>query len=527
MESPGAGEWSGRHCWAVSFVLVSVLAGAWALATPLFAAPDEPAHVINAAAIVRGQLLPPEDGGIGRVRIPAPYAQAHGVPQCYAFRSTVPASCAPALTGPMTDAIADTTAGRYPPLYYALVGMPSLVAPPELAVYLMRLLGGMLSAGFLAGALSAAASARRPALLVVGVAVAVSPMVLFLASTVNPNSLEIAAAACLWVCGLVLAGRPRSTAVPGLVRGAGVSACVLVLTRTLSPLWLGCIGAVLLLVAGWPNVMKLSRRIDVRCWLVAIATTSAVAIGWVHYAGSNSFDTSTKKYPLTGPAAFRASLDRTDWSLHQMVGLFGWVDTSASPLAYYLWFFAIGVLLLLGLAAARPNVRLALLGLCAASVLLPVALESRVAPYLGLVWQGRYTMPIAVGVPLIAAYALTQLPEPADDARVRTPADMLLTRLCATVVAVLAIAHVTAFLSALRRYTVGAGLTHKLDLFSGPWQPPLTAAGVSVLFGLAILGYGWWLLRLVRPGREPQLVSAHRHVTASAAPSTSSRPAPR
>ena len=143
----------------------------------------------------------------------------------------------PALTGPTTDAIADTPAGRYPPLYYALVGMPSLVAPPELAVYLMRLLGGMLSAGFLAGALSAAASARRPALLVVGVAVAVSPMVLFLASTVNPNSLEIAAAACLWVCGLVLAGRPRSAAVPGMVRGAGVSACVLVLTRTLSPLW--------------------------------------------------------------------------------------------------------------------------------------------------------------------------------------------------------------------------------------------------------------------------------------------------
>lgn len=94
MESPGAGEWSGRHCWAVSFVLVSVLAGALALATPLFAAPDEPAHVINAAVIVRGQLLPPEDGGIGRVRIPAPYAQAHGVPQGYAFRSTVPASCA-------------------------------------------------------------------------------------------------------------------------------------------------------------------------------------------------------------------------------------------------------------------------------------------------------------------------------------------------------------------------------------------------------------------------------------------------
>jgi len=504
MESSDARPWSARRCWVVSFLLFAMLAGSWSLASPLFSAPDEPAHVINAAAVVRGQLLPPHDGGVSQVRVPAVYASAHAVPGCFAFKATVPADCAPGLTGPTSDVVVGTPAGRYPLLYYAVVGLPTLVAPPKLAVYLMRLISILLCAGFLAGALSAAASARRPRFLVLGVAVAVTPMVLFLAGAVNPNSLEIAAAVCLWVCGLVLVGRPPAAAVPGLVSGLGASACVLVLTRALSPVWLACIGAVLLLLAGWSQLVELWRRPDVRRCVVAIAATSVVAMLWIYYAGTNAVDTTTRRYPLAGPAGLRASLDRTDWSLHQMVGIFGWLDAPASPLAYYAWFFVIGLLLLLGLAAAGPRVRLALLSLSVATVLLPVALESRVAPYLGLVWQGRYTMPIAVGVPLLAGYALTELPQSSSAGHLPTPVDAFLPRLCGTVVATLVIAHVSAFLWALRRYTVGLGLTHKLDLFSGRWQPPLTAAGVSVLFAVAALGYGWWLLRLVRAHREPE-----------------------
>jgi len=504
MESSDARPWSARRCWVVSFLLFAMLAGSWSLASPLFSAPDEPAHVINAAAVVRGQLLPPHDGGVSQVRVPAVYASAYAVPACFAFKATVPADCAPGLTGSTTDVVVGTTAGRYPPLYYAVVGLPTLVAPPKQAVYLMRLISILLCAGFLAGALSAAASARRPRLLVLGVAVAVTPMVLFLAGAVNPNSLEIAAAVCLWVCGLVLVGRPPAAAVPGLVSGLGASACVLVLTRALSPVWLACIGAVVLLLAGWSQLVELWRRPDVRRCVVAIVATSVVAMLWIYYAGTNAVDTTTRPYPLAGPAGLRASLNNTDWSLHQMVGIFGWLDAPAAPLSYYFWFFAIGLLLLLALAAASPRSRLALIGLCAACVLLPVALESRVAPYLGLVWQARYTMPIAVGVPVLAAYAGTQLLQPARGEFGRPPVDALLPRLSATVVTVLAIAHVAAFLSALRRYTVGAGLTHKLDLFSGPWQPPLTAAGVSALFGLAVLGYGAWLLRIGRPAGPPE-----------------------
>jgi hypothetical protein len=59
-------EWSRstlRHQWWSAFVVFFVLAAAWSVATPLFASPDEPSHVVRAASLVRGQILGDEPRG--------------------------------------------------------------------------------------------------------------------------------------------------------------------------------------------------------------------------------------------------------------------------------------------------------------------------------------------------------------------------------------------------------------------------------------------------------------------------------
>lgn len=516
---------SARGRWLVSFVLFALLAGCWSLASPLFSGPDEPSHVVNAAAVVRRQLLPRQSSGNSLVRVPAIYESSHRVPRCYIFRPTVSADCAEPFTGSTMDTVVVTQAGRYPPLYYALVGLPTLVWPSEAGVRLMRLLSCLLCAGFLAGALSAAAGAgavrsvkppEPPASLspirwlVTGVAVAVSPMVLFLAGTVNPNALEIAAAVCLWTCGLALACRPVPLAGSGLVSGAGLAACTLVLTRGLSPVWLACVGTALLSVTGRTRVVELSRRFDVRRWLVAVTVSSVMAVAWVRFAGTNHVDTSTVRFPTTLAAAVRGSLERTDWNLHQMIGLFGWLDTSASMLTYYLWLIAIGMLLLAGLAAAPIRIRVALSAVLVATLAVPIILEYQFVRYLGPVWQGRYTLPLAVGVPLLSAYALVAAagsPTVDTDSGRSTPLQLRLPR---TGIAALAVGHVAAFGWALRRYTVGGGLEHRLDLFSGRWQPPLTAAGLCALFVVVVVLYAGWLNYLLshRAGAVPHTVDA-------------------
>src|SRR5258705_2111054 len=58
----------------ITFLLVFAVEIVWAFAMPLFSAPDEPSHVIRAAAVARGQLLgdtprvplTPRDVALGR-----------------------------------------------------------------------------------------------------------------------------------------------------------------------------------------------------------------------------------------------------------------------------------------------------------------------------------------------------------------------------------------------------------------------------------------------------------------------------
>ncbi|HTW98533.1 MAG TPA: hypothetical protein VMD59_07140, partial [Acidimicrobiales bacterium] len=67
---------------AVSFVCMA----GWSFASPLFSGPDEPVHVIKAAAVVRGQLLGDLLDGpsspFAEVHIPAFYATTRNLPTC-------------------------------------------------------------------------------------------------------------------------------------------------------------------------------------------------------------------------------------------------------------------------------------------------------------------------------------------------------------------------------------------------------------------------------------------------------------
>jgi len=69
------------------FAIVWLLSIAWSLATPLFGGPDEPAHVIKAATVARGEftgeLIGKSDSPFGRVLVPEYYATTRNIPTCF------------------------------------------------------------------------------------------------------------------------------------------------------------------------------------------------------------------------------------------------------------------------------------------------------------------------------------------------------------------------------------------------------------------------------------------------------------
>ena len=109
--------------WLSATAAFAIIGCTWAFAIARYGGPDEPAHVIRAAAVAQGDLLgKPVDGfeeGYRQVTVPG--ALASGDPACFRHDETIDASCAVA-TSSATDVAVATSAGTAPPWYYAIVG---------------------------------------------------------------------------------------------------------------------------------------------------------------------------------------------------------------------------------------------------------------------------------------------------------------------------------------------------------------------------------------------------------------------
>lgn len=111
--------------WLAIGALLLLMLAAWAVAIPLMASPDEPSHVVKAAAVARGQwggVLGPAPTDTSRpgagtiVQLPSDFAEVISLPDCFAFHPDVSAGCqqavAPAVGGLVP---VETFAGQYPP----------------------------------------------------------------------------------------------------------------------------------------------------------------------------------------------------------------------------------------------------------------------------------------------------------------------------------------------------------------------------------------------------------------------------
>lgn len=459
----------GRTYW-VAFALLAMLMGAWAVANPPMASPDEPAHVIKAAAVVRGQLTgTPDPGGPGSatVDVPALYAFASQVPACFVFNSNVPASCSPE---PPADLDATTTAGtwvvRNNPLYYAAVGLPTLLPPGSLSFYLMRLVSVLLSAAVLAWGFRAVAELKESRFVGLGLLAAVTPMVLFLGSTVNSSALEISASAALWVALLALLRSPDPARLPVRMAGVAVLAVLLTNARGLSPVFLCLIAALAVASSPWSNFVAAARDRRSWPWIAVIGVGFAASLAWIGYAGTlGAGGASGTGISFLG--AFRVAVLQTPDYLTAAIGHFGWLDT-ALPQWLYLW-LVVGVgfpVVLALLVAARRKDALAVAVVATAALAVPVLIQAWQAKNVGIIWQGRYSLPLLVGLPIVAGFVvrrgIRRVPQ------LSGPAPFVVTAV------VIGVGQVCAIAYNLHRYMRGTGSSW-IATAPTDWAPPLPA----------------------------------------------------
>lgn len=486
----------------VALALISI---GWAVATPLGGSPDEPAHIIKAASVVRGQFLGDrtDKAAATSVEVPAGIASAHSWP-CYAFDPAIEASCLQGVPDGSASATATTTAGLYNPTYYALVGWPSLLTDDtSRSVLAMRVVSALLVSLLLAIAFEAMVRFRPP--LVAGFAflAAATPMCFFLAGAVNPNALEVAAGAALTASLLLVVRRSDQIRIRLWLAAIVGSGLLLAQARGISPLWMALIAVAVLLSSPPQTLRALLRRWDVVVTVAILALGVLAATLWSLSTGTLAsmgvFPGAGKVTPFTAfvTMLFDRSVDAG------LVGVFGWLDTPAPALAYAWWaFLGVGIWVVAAVTGRGRSLAGFLVGLAGFFLIPPIA-QALSVQSAGYIWQGRYSLVGYVVAVILAGAAVRQ----------RTLEGLGLAisprRTILVVGAVTVFAHFFTYIATVKRYAVGLDGTWSEFARAPQWAPPLGLWpwALLVLGGLAIMLVCWYRL-----SQAPPIVESARSV---------------
>lgn len=466
-----------RFPWRLFSAVFAVLFGlmtVWALATPLYAVPDEASHSIRAAAAVRGEIV----GTDSKFQVPPyltiPGAQNTGVVSCYAGRT----DRTPACTGEPDEGerLRSTwsTADTNSPVYYLAVGLPTLVLDGAPALYGMRILSAALTAlAFAAIAVLLWAFPRRRWAPLLGLA-AINPEVLFLGGSVNPNGIEIASAGALLASLLVLALLKPTGWMLGFAGATAVLSTLLVTGgRSLALVWVLLAAAAVIAVLRRNDWHALIRRPST--WVVA-GFAALICLGQVYWFTRPENGVRPVSSPIPGSRLKVAQdmLDATVAYWHQMAGQ-GVVDYGMPEVVPSLWTALILALCLLPVVLGRGRQRWVTLGLVAAMVIIPIVTQVALWRQVGMVWQGRYVLAVLLMLAITGGLAL-------DEARLGAPRRTV--SVLRALLVILTISQFVAVAAVVRRYAVvDSSWIHAL--FRPSWLPP--GGSIGLLVALAVI----------------------------------------
>lgn len=473
----------------VVFIGLFLLGAAWSIATPLAASPDEPAHIVKAAAVVRGDLVGKPTGQSGYTRVTVPSAEGEAWQwTCIAFHPKSTANCQGTPAGNADNVEALTSAGFYNPVYYALVGWPTLIfSEPHAAVYSMRLLTSLLCSALLAVAITALFSLRRSIVTGLAALTVATPTMLFLSGSVNPNAVEVAAGAALIALLLVLVRGPIPARRGLVLTLVAISGLLLANTRALSPLWMALIAVIALVAAERGRIRELFRSPLAWVTLAVLAAGTAFGVIWTARTGTLG---NMGHFPGAGTnpvsAFFVMILDRSfDPGL---LGLFGWLDTPAPTSVLAVWTFLALTSVIGALILVRGRLLAAVLVSIAGFFLIPAVVQSLSVRQSGYIWQGRYSLVAYACVMIVCAFAIAA----SDSGVVRFPRRFVV-RATITVGSIVACAQAFAVAGALRRYAVGIEGSWAYFLRAPLWQAPgSNILWIAVAFlGAAAVAWVW------------------------------------
>jgi hypothetical protein len=415
--------------WLLGAAVAGVLL-AWVGGTPPGMSVDEPAHYRKAVGFAhldfRGEPA-------GYLEVPANTpsmlawlnrtSRAVTVPPdlqgCHAFRLRLGGRCPrlpPSVVDrPLRSDQEVTYVGTYPPYVYAVPAVPMRVAEglggdTEFVAIIGRAAIAVLCLALVAAAGLLLRQGGRDLLGLIGLALALSPMVVFLMAELAASGPEVAASLCLLAAGFSLTRRapvgdadePGDGGRPRLAWAAlAISALVLTTSRSVGPVWLVLLAAIVVALRGPRVVMDVVRR-HRRAAAVTAALSGVGAGATVLWRVIVE-----PKPPVHASVVLEGlwpGLRQVPNVLAHGVGSFGWFDVPMPWPLYAVWAVLVVGLVALAVAVGSVWERRVLAGLVMLEVVGVVVFYAAVIrpTSVDFKMQGRYVLPLLVALPLVA-----------------------------------------------------------------------------------------------------------------------------
>lgn len=391
----------GRPSALVGWLLVAIAGLGMLVSTPPSAGPDEPAHEVTAWYLSGYGLRP---GSSEWFSVPVLFSVEH---PCFSGKGGVAASCMPARS--TAQAMVSTSRVlNYPPPYYWVVGVGQRLAASLVGIEYADIGGRLASFILNLGALFLLSLYMRRRnqwwgtfLLLIS-----TPLAVFMGIVVNPSGWEI-------TCGLVMAAvlseavwrrqSLGSTAWPKTTTVIlALASVALSLARPIGFFWASGLTVSAIVLAP-----SMNRRLLLR---VACAVAPGIVLGilWylTHPTGSGALAAAT--IPAAVPnlgTALAASLIFFPLRLFEMFGVLGWLDTPMPGPLLLGNLVAWAVLLRRMPSIGRTAMLCGIFGI----VIAPTVIEVSGWASWPFWWQGRYTMPFALGFVLLLLLRSGQL----------------------------------------------------------------------------------------------------------------------
>ena len=454
--------------WLKFLLVVLPLPVIWALANPMFASPDEPAHMVRAQGIVHGDSKEPyETDGI-----------PGGQVMCMAFYWDTTADCMD-LTWGSKGLVQGSPTDTYPPLFHAIAGIPSLFFNGLKGVYMMRLWMALVCSSIFALAATLLWMRRQHIWSIGGLVAAMTPMVVFTSATVNPSGITSALATLIWAGGLNIT-KPTDTTNARLSRWAFVTSVILFpLLRRDALAWEFVVLAILATTMSRKRFVELKKDRVMLGALVAVAVNMAFV--WFTWSGTAT-DSFVSNSASHGGGSWAAGLGSLYTKILEMTGWFGWLDSPMTSESWVLLLCLLFGVIFIAATGGEKSLSRTLVITFSALILAPVIIGTVRYPYV----QGRYLLPLWVGCGMIAGQALAESELP----------KLFLRRLFEIFIGLMAVVQFFAFAQNLRRYAVGRTGSWKFFQQSN-WHPPMMSNLMALLLMAVALSISLFSVRSI------------------------------